>query len=112
MSFGDMTPGPWMEGPRGRVQTVPNAAGGCEIILEDALFGRPGNKRAMIAAWRLVQALETIAKVDPHDANYAEKVFAEACDALVTAGRPRPAQPGSRPPTAPRARGRRRTHRG
>jgi hypothetical protein len=50
-----MTPGPWIEGPNGRIQTAPYAGGGCEIILEHALFGRSANKRAMIAAWRLLR---------------------------------------------------------
>jgi len=56
--MGKHTPGPWKIGPHGRIQTAPNEAGGCEIVVVEGSIGRGANATLIAAAPDLLAALE------------------------------------------------------
>ncbi len=54
------TPGPWVIGKRGRIQTETNRFGGCIIIVDEGAIGLKNNMRLITAAPELFAALRAI----------------------------------------------------
>ena len=54
------TPGPWSIGRRGRVKTITNPQGGCNVVVSESSIGNPANAALIAAAPDLLWACERV----------------------------------------------------